>query len=334
MRVAACEAVVVSKPASLELSLEPGGAHDEHAADARHVVAHVQGARARGRHDAVGADGRAEREEPRDVVRVVVHRVVRHVDDVVAGRGPGGRAPPARRAPASVARYTTPSRSTRRSTPRCYRLRMPVGPRSPFYGTDRLIVDGTNLLFRLGGGGRAAPPAAVDRQAPGGGAQGDSIDLVFDGQGHGVFGRLAEGMFVRYSGRRIGDDVILDLVGDAMMEAGGGPAAAAEVLVVSNDRELRERILGEGQPHRAAPVAHRADGAPGAPVAGRRQPSRAGRVRHRTGRQRAERGRTRGRPTGLEAGPRGDLEDRRAAQGRAPQAPPAGCAAPDPAQRW
>ncbi len=61
-----------------------------------------------------------------------------------------------------------------------------------------------------------------------------------------MFGRLAEGMFVRYSGRRIADDVILDLVGDAMMEAGGGPAAGAKVLVVSNDRELRERILAKG----------------------------------------------------------------------------------------
>ena len=28
-----------------------------------------------------------------------------------------------------------------------------------------------------------------------------AIDLVFDGMGHGVFGRLAQGMYVRYSGR-------------------------------------------------------------------------------------------------------------------------------------
>ena len=123
---------------------------------------------------------------------------------------------------------------------------MPVGPHSPFYGTDRLIVDGTNLLFRLGGAGRAAPPAAVIGKLRAAVPKETSIDLVFDGQGHGVFGRLAEGMFVRYSGRRIADDVILDLVGDVMMEAGGGPAAGAKVLVVSNDRELRERILAKG----------------------------------------------------------------------------------------
>ena len=123
---------------------------------------------------------------------------------------------------------------------------MPVGPHSPFYGTDRLIVDGTNLLFRLGGAGRAAPPAAVIGKLRAAVPKETSIDLVFDGQGHGVFGRLAEGMFVRYSGRRIADDVILDLVGDAMMDAGGGPAAGAKVLVVSNDRELRDRILARG----------------------------------------------------------------------------------------
>ena len=89
---------------------------------------------------------------------------------------------------------------------------MPVGPHSPFYGTDRLIVDGTNLLFRLGGAGRAAPPAAV-------------------------IGKLRAA---------VPKETSIDLVGDAMMEAGGGPAAGAKVLVVSNDRELRERILARG----------------------------------------------------------------------------------------
>jgi rRNA-processing protein FCF1 len=123
---------------------------------------------------------------------------------------------------------------------------MPVGPNSPFFGTRRLIVDGTNLLFRLGGAGRAAPPAAVIGKLRAAVPKETSIDLVFDGQGHGVFGRLAEGMYVRYSGRREADDLILDLVGDALMEAGGGPAAGATVLVVSNDRELRERILAKG----------------------------------------------------------------------------------------
>ena len=77
---------------------------------------------------------------------------------------------------------------------------MPVGPHSPFFGTDRLIVDGTNLLYRLAGGGRAAPPAAVIGKLRAAVPKETAIDLVFDGVGHGVFGRLAEGMYVRYSG--------------------------------------------------------------------------------------------------------------------------------------
>ena len=92
---------------------------------------------------------------------------------------------------------------------------MSAGRRSPFEGTTRLVVDGTNLLYRLG-------------------------------VGHGVFGRLAQGMFVRYAGRRTGDDVILDLTSEAAMEAGGGPDAASGVLVVTNDRDLRDRLVLKG----------------------------------------------------------------------------------------
>ena len=73
-----------------------------------------------------------------------------------------------------------------------------------------------------------------------------AIDLVFDGIGHGVFGRLAEGMYVRYSGRKSGDDVILDLTSEAAMEAGGGPTASDGVLVVTNDRDLRARVVAKG----------------------------------------------------------------------------------------
>ena len=123
---------------------------------------------------------------------------------------------------------------------------MPAGSRSPFDGTTRLIVDGTNLLYRIGGGGRAAPPAAVIGKLRAAVPRTVAIDLVFDGIGHGVFGRLAEGMYVRYSGRKSGDDVILDLTSEAAMEAGGGPAASDGVLVVTNDRDLRARVVAKG----------------------------------------------------------------------------------------
>jgi hypothetical protein len=78
-----------------------------------------------------------------------------------------------------------------------------------------------------------------------------TIDLVFDGVGHGVYGRLAQKMAVRYSGRRTGDDTILDLVSEALLQ-GGGPAATDRVLVVTNDRGLRDLLAAKGA--RTAPL--------------------------------------------------------------------------------
>jgi len=127
---------------------------------------------------------------------------------------------------------------------------MAPGSRSPFDGTTRLIVDGTNLLYRIGSG-RAAPPAAVIGRLRAAVPQAVAIDLVFDGVGHGVFGRLAQGMYVRYSGRTSADDVILDLTSEAAMMAGGA-AGADGVLVVTNDRDLRTRVQAKGS--RTAPL--------------------------------------------------------------------------------
>lgn len=133
-------------------------------------------------------------------------------------------------------------------------------------------MDGTNLLYRLGSGGAAPPSAAIGRlRAAIPGAV--PIDLVFDGIGHGVTGRVAQGMVVRYSGRRPADDLILDLVAEAAMEAGSGPAAAARVLVVTNDRELRARVHAEGG--RTVPLRWLSDrlGLPAAsPTPGHRRP--------------------------------------------------------------
>jgi len=128
---------------------------------------------------------------------------------------------------------------------------MPAASRSPLEGTDRLIVDGTNLLYRLGGiPGAAAPPAAIIGRVRAAIPAGITIDLVFDGIGHGVKGRVAQGMFVRYAGRHSADSVILELSGAAADVSGTGPAAG--VLVVTNDRDLRARLLARGV--RSVPV--------------------------------------------------------------------------------
>ncbi len=123
--------------------------------------------------------------------------------------------------------------------------------RSPLEGTSRLIVDGTNLLYRLGSAG-AAPPAAVIGRLRAAIPGTVAIDLVFDGVGHGVFGRVAQGMYVRYSGRRTADEVILELASQATVTRGAGPAAGDRVLVVSNDRELRALLAATGA--RTAPL--------------------------------------------------------------------------------
>ena len=124
---------------------------------------------------------------------------------------------------------------------------MPLAPRTPFDGTDRLVVDGTNLLHRMGSGrGTAAPPAAIIGRLRATVPMPIEIDLVFDGAGHGVYGRVAQKMHVRYSGRRPADDTILDLASEAILQGGSGPAAGGTVLVVTDDRELRNRLMVKG----------------------------------------------------------------------------------------
>ncbi len=128
---------------------------------------------------------------------------------------------------------------------------MPAAHRyTPLDGTDRVIVDGTNLLYRLGAkAGGPAPASAVVGRIRGAIPVQVAIDLVFDGMGQGVYGRLAQNMLVRYSGMRSGDDTILDLVSEAAMH---GAAAADRVLVVTSDRPLRDRVTAKGG--RAVPL--------------------------------------------------------------------------------
>ena len=123
---------------------------------------------------------------------------------------------------------------------------------SPLDGIDRLVVDGTNMLYRLGAG-TAMPPAAIIGRLRAAIPPTITIDLLFDGVGHGVKGRVAQQMFVRYSGRHTADEAILDLTAAAAEAAGGSPEASDRILVVTNDRELREHLAARGV--RTQPVA-------------------------------------------------------------------------------
>ena len=129
---------------------------------------------------------------------------------------------------------------------------MSTAPRSPLDGAERVVVDGTNLLHRMGAGtartgsAEILPPAAIIGRIRAVIPATVQIDLVFDGAGHGVYGRVAQKMLVRFSGRRTADETILDLASEAVLEGGGGPMAASRVLVVTDDRDLRLKLLAKG----------------------------------------------------------------------------------------
>jgi len=145
---------------------------------------------------------------------------------------------------------------------------MSPAPRSPLDDTDRLVIDGSNLIHRLSG--PAAPPSTIVGRLRAAVPVTIAIELFFDGVGHGISGRLAQNMHVRYSGRRTGDEVILELVGDGA----SSPLAAARTLVVTDDRDLRTALAIRGA--RTAGVAWllgRMDVPPTAPAQGRRRSS-------------------------------------------------------------
>jgi hypothetical protein len=60
---------------------------------------------------------------------------------------------------------------------------------------------------------------------------------------HGA--RVAAGLIVRYGGRRTGDDVLLRLVDEARA-AGDGREAVDNILVVTDDRQLRQALSARG----------------------------------------------------------------------------------------
>jgi len=124
--------------------------------------------------------------------------------------------------------------------------------RDPLAGVERLLIDGTNLLFRMSRRGLAAqPPAALIGRLRAVIPPMTRIELVLDGAPeHGLAGvRVANGLTVRHSGRYSADSLLDRLVADAI-GSGGDPESAARLasalLVVTDDRELGGRILRRG----------------------------------------------------------------------------------------
>jgi hypothetical protein len=119
-------------------------------------------------------------------------------------------------------------------------------PRDPLTGTDRLLIDGTNLLHVLSRKPGAAPQAALIGRLRAIVPPSIGIELVFDGAPDaGMRGeRVASGLIVRHAGRRSADEVLLSLVDETRATAGA--AATGAMLVVSDDHALRAALRAKG----------------------------------------------------------------------------------------
>jgi hypothetical protein len=124
---------------------------------------------------------------------------------------------------------------------------VPHESRDPFATTDRLLIDGTNLLHAMQKRAGAAPPAAVLGRIRGAVPGAIAIELVFDGTpDRGLRGqRVAAGVTVRYGGQRPADDLLRSLVDEVRTGPGGGPATS-RILVVSDDHALRASLTQRG----------------------------------------------------------------------------------------
>jgi hypothetical protein len=116
---------------------------------------------------------------------------------------------------------------------------MPAPDRNPLAATERLLIDGTNLLHSLSRGSGAAPAATLIGRLRAIIPATIGIELVFDGPPErGLRNeRIASGTLVRYGGPRSADAVILSLVDDVRMVDGADGTAG--LLIVTDDRDLR-----------------------------------------------------------------------------------------------
>jgi len=152
----------------------------------------------------------------------------------------------------------------------------------PLAGTERMIIDGSNLLHALGRGkGRPAPAATLVGRLRAVIPAPIRIELIFDGPpDRGLHGtRIASGLTVRHSGSMSADRLIERLVAEAI-GTGGTPdaahAAGDAILVITDDIELGQRVRRRGGRSAGAVwLTRRLDrGVLSAPSAGRPRPPR------------------------------------------------------------
>ena len=151
-------------------------------------------------------------------------------------------------------------------------------PRDPLTGTDRLLIDGTNLLHVLSNKPGQAPQAALIGRLRAMVPASIGIELVFDGApDRGMRGeRVASGLIVRHAGRRSADEVLISLVEETRATA--GLEATGGLLVVSDDHELRAALRAKGARTAGSAwlLGRLARPKLSAPSVGNRQPARGG----------------------------------------------------------
>jgi hypothetical protein len=152
----------------------------------------------------------------------------------------------------------------------------------PLVGTERLLIDGSNLLHALGRAkGRPAPAATLVGRLRAVIPAAVRIELILDGAPDpGLRGtRIASGLTVRHSGPASADQLIERLVADAI-GSGGTPeaahAAADAILVVTDDIDLGQRVRRRGSRSAGTPwLTRRLDrGVLSAPSSGTPRPAR------------------------------------------------------------
>ncbi|MFI5225685.1 MAG: hypothetical protein ACHQ3P_03320 [Candidatus Limnocylindrales bacterium] len=119
-------------------------------------------------------------------------------------------------------------------------------PHDPLAGIERLLVDGTNLLYAIEAGPGPAPAATLVGRLRAVIPAAIRIEILFDGSAEPGMRdtRIAHGVTVRHAGRISADALALRLVTEA---TGGHPAPSGvpALLVVTDDgglaRDLRAR---------------------------------------------------------------------------------------------
>jgi hypothetical protein len=117
-------------------------------------------------------------------------------------------------------------------------------------GSGRILIDGRNVQHALarassGGGGATVPTFALVARLRAAFSPPTEVELILDGHPRGSpTGRIAPGFTVSFSRHATADQVIGDRVAEALLAL--GPAGAWSVVVVTDDREVRDHARRNG----------------------------------------------------------------------------------------